>query len=70
MKDKRISKQELQKIYGVDRTTIEVWRLKYGLPVIEISSHSRYCRESDLKRWEDSMIKNKKLSEVIGVDSH
>jgi len=63
--DKRISKKELMKLYDVDRVTIEVWRRNYGLPIIEISSHSKFVRESDLKKWEDSMIKNKKLSGVL-----
>ena len=63
--DKRITKKELMKLYDVDRVTIEVWRRNYGLPIIEISSHSKFVRESDLKQWEDSMIKNKKLSGVL-----
>jgi hypothetical protein len=54
-KETRITKQELEKIYGVDRTTIEVWRKRYGLPVIEISSHSKYIRREDLIKWEDKI---------------
>ena len=53
--NQRITKQELEKIYGVDRTTIEVWRKRYGLPIIEISSHSKYIRRDDLIKWEDKM---------------
>ena len=56
--NQRITKQELEKLYGVDRTTIEVWRRRYGLPLIEISSHSKYIRRDDLIKWEDKM-KNK-----------
>ncbi len=52
----RISKQELIKMYGVNRTTIEDWRKKFGLPMIEISSHKKYIRREDLLKWEDSMI--------------
>ncbi len=52
----RISKQELIKMYGVNRTTIEDWRKKFGLPLIEISSHKKYIRREDLLKWEDSMI--------------
>jgi len=52
----RISKQDLIKMYGVNRTTIEDWRKKFGLPMIEISSHKKYIRREDLLRWEDSMI--------------
>jgi len=54
----RISKQELEELYGVDRTTIEVWRKRYGLPIIEISSHSKYIRKNDLIEWEDKMKHN------------
>jgi len=63
--DKRITKKELMKLYDVDRTTIESWKRLYGLPIIEISSHSKFVRESDLKLWEDSMIKVKKLNRVL-----
>ena len=62
---KRITKQELQKMYNVDRTTVESWIRNYNLPMIVISSHSKYVRENDLKSWEDSMIRNNKLSEVL-----
>ena len=60
-KETRITKQELEKMYGVDRTTIEVWRKRYGLPIIEISSHSRYIRREDLIEWEDSLKNNPKV---------
>lgn len=53
--NQRITKQELEQIYGVDRSTIEVWRKRYGLPIIEISSHSKYIRREDLIEWEDKM---------------
>ena len=56
MMKERISKQELIKMYGVNRTTIEDWRKKFGLPMIEISSHKKYIRKEDLLRWEESMI--------------
>ena len=62
MKD-RITKQELEKLYGVNRHTIETWRKRYGLPIIEISSHSKYIRRDELIAWEDSM-KNKLEVEV------
>lgn len=52
----RISKQELIKMYGVNRTTIEDWRKKFGLPLIQISTHKKYIRREDLLKWEDSMI--------------
>ena len=53
--NQRITKQELLKIYKIDRHTLEVWRKRYGLPIIEISSHSKYIRREDLMDWEDSM---------------
>ena len=55
----RITKQELMEIYGVDRTTIEVWITRYNLPMIEISSHSKYVRKDDLINWENKMTKSK-----------
>ena len=51
----RLSKQDLMKMYNVDRTTIEEWRIRFGLPMIEISSHSKYIRREDLLKWEDKM---------------
>ncbi len=54
--EERITKQELMKMYGVDRSTIESWNLHLGLPLIKISSHSKYIRKSDLIEWENSRI--------------
>lgn len=53
--EERISKQELMKMYKVNRTTIEEWRRRFGLPMIEISSHKKYIRREDLMRWENQM---------------
>lgn len=53
--NQRISKQELERMYGVGRHTIELWRRNFGLPIIEISSHSKYIRKKDLLEWEDKM---------------
>ena len=53
--EERISKQELMKMYKVNRTTIEKWRRRFGLPIIEISSHKKYIRREDLMRWENQM---------------
>ncbi len=55
----RITKQELMKLYGVDRTTIENWITRYNLPMIEISSHSKYVRSEDLINWENRMTRSK-----------
>ena len=54
--EERITKQELMKMYGIDRVTVEEWRKNLGLPLIRISSHSKYIRREDLLKWEDSMI--------------
>jgi hypothetical protein len=51
--EKRISKSELMELYGVDRTTIETWKRKHNLPLITISSHSKYIRVDDLLKWEN-----------------
>ena len=53
--EERISKQELMKMYKVNRTTIEEWRKRFGLPIIEISSHKKYIRREDLMKWENQM---------------
>lgn len=52
----RLTKQDLMKMYGVDRVTIEEWRKNLGLPLIKISSHSKYIRKEDLIEWENSLI--------------
>jgi len=63
---KRISKQELMKIYGVSRGTIENWHKENGLPLIRISSHSKYVILEDLIEWENSMnINNKLVNELM-----
>ena len=54
--EERITKQELMKLYGVDRVTIEEWRKNSGLPLIRISSHSKYIRKKDLIEWENNLI--------------
>ena len=54
--EEQISKQELMKLYGVDRVTIEEWRKNLGLPIIMISSHSKYIRKEDLIEWENGLI--------------
>jgi hypothetical protein len=53
--EERISKQELMRMYNVSRSTIEEWRRRFGLPIIEISSHKKYIRREDLMRWENQM---------------
>jgi len=63
--EERISKQELQRIYKVDRSTIESWIKNYGLPMIVISSHSKFCRASDLIDWEQSMILSNKFIDIL-----
>lgn len=54
----RISKKELETMFNVDRNTIENWRKFYGLPIIEISTHSKYIRINDLIEWENMHIKH------------
>ena len=58
MIEERISKQELEKLYSVNRVTIESWIKNYGLPMITINSHSKFVRKSKLEQWEDSMVEN------------
>jgi choline kinase len=54
--DKRLSKKEILKMYGIDRVTFEIWNKVRGLPVIEVSTHSKFVRKSDLIEWENSMM--------------
>ena len=65
MIEERISKQELEKLYSVDRATIESWVKNHGLPMIKINSHSKFVKKSDLEKWESKMTKNKiELEEI------
>ncbi len=52
----RISKQQLQQIYGVNRLTIEEWVKTKELPLIRISSHSKYITKDDLIEWERKFL--------------
>ena len=53
--ERRLSKKDLMKLYGVDRITIEDWRRNRGLNMIEVSSHSKYITEKNLLDWEKSL---------------
>jgi hypothetical protein len=53
--ERRLSKQDLMELYGVDRVTIEDWRANRGLNMIEVSSHSKYITEEELLKWESSL---------------
>ncbi len=64
MEDKRISKKELQQMYGVHRETIEMWRTKFGLPLIEASPYKRYVRAKDLIEWENKMMSKNQLNSI------
>ena len=54
-----ITKKQFLEIYDIDRVTFETWKNKYNLPVIEVSTHSKYVRKSDLFKWEESLKRNK-----------
>lgn len=62
--DKRLSKKEILKIYGIDRVTFEMWVRERGLPVIEVSTHSKYVRETDLVEWEQGLIHKKRIGNL------
>ena len=59
MIEERISKQKLEKLYSVDRATIENWVENYGLPMITINSHSKFVKKSDLLEWENNNKMNR-----------
>ena len=56
--ERRLSKKDLMKLYGVDRITIEDWRRNRGLKMIEVSSHSKYITEKELLKWENNLKGN------------
>ena len=58
MNEERISKRELMNLYNISRYTVLEWEKHKNLPLISISSHSKYIRKNDLMEWEDKMIKN------------
>ena len=74
--ERRLSKKDLMKLYGVDRVTIEDWRTNRGLNMIEVSSHSKYITEEELLKWESSLkecysvqrFNNQSVSELRGVN--
>ena len=74
--ERRLSKQDLMELYGVDRVTIEDWRRNRGLNMIEVSTHSKYITEKDLLEWENSLkedfsvkrLINQSVSEWIEVE--
>ena len=73
--ERRLSKKDLMKLYGVDRVTIEDWRTNRGLNMIEVSTHSKYITEEDLLEWEEGLkgnysvkrLNNQSVSERIEV---
>jgi len=69
MIEERISKQKLEKLYAVDRATIENWVENYGLPMITINSHSKFVKKSDLLAWEKNKMKNRIELEYDGSES-
>lgn len=52
--EERITKQQLQKLYGVNRKTIEDWVQNYNLPMITISPYKRFVRKNELLEWEET----------------
>ena len=54
--EERITKQQLQKLYGVNRKTIEDWVQNYNLPMIQISPYKRFVRKKDSLEWEETKM--------------
>ena len=63
--ERRLSKKDLMKLYGVDRVTIEDWRRNRGLNMIEVSSHSKYITEEELLKWESSLKEGSSVQWLI-----
>tara|TARA_B100000035_G_scaffold187521_1_gene160028 strand:- start:288 stop:485 length:198 start_codon:yes stop_codon:yes gene_type:complete len=53
--EERISKQELQKMYGFSRYTIEDWVKNQGSPMIQLFPYKRFVRKSNLIEWVESL---------------
>ena len=54
--EERLTKQDLERLYNVNRKTIENWVKNYNLPLIRISPNKKYVRKSDLIEWEESRM--------------
>ena len=63
--ERRLSKKDLMKLYGVDRITIEDWRRNRGLKMIEVSTHSKYITEEELLKWESSLKEDSSVQWLI-----
>ncbi len=59
MNEERISRRELMNMYNISRYTVLEWEKHKNLPLISISSHSKYIRRKDLIEWENNLKKNK-----------
>ncbi len=59
MDEERISKRELMNMYNISRYTVLEWEKHKNLPIISISSHSKYIRRKDLIEWENNYKMNK-----------
>jgi hypothetical protein len=52
-----ITKKEFIDRYKICRRTFENWMQNRGLPVVEVSSHSKFIKNTDLVKWENEMKK-------------
>ena len=59
MIEERISKKEIIEMYNIDSSTFENWVKYRDLPVIQISTHKKFVRKSDLIKFEDNMKYNR-----------
>ena len=57
MIEERISKKEVIEMYNIDSSTFENWVKHRNLPVIQISTHKKFIRKSDLIEFENNMMK-------------
>lgn len=54
MEEIRYTFKDLTEMYKVDSKTLLLWARDLEFPLFAISSHKRYARESDLRKWEDT----------------
>jgi len=53
---KKITIEELKGMYGVTERTLNNWRRKKQLPIIEITPQQKWVYQEDLISWENSFI--------------
>lgn len=62
---KRLTKKDIQDIYGVKSRTIAKWIKYFGLPMYAVSPRMFYITEDDLLEWERKIRSSSSLQGII-----